>query len=366
MNRQWTRTLAASLGLMCWLLAATSAGAQAQGGVIAFFDDCDNRPYLMRGDGTGRVRLADAYGSADDVSRGGWPITVLMNDWNSTLYAVEVTDVAGQMEVGPLVSLHSLGENLWFQGSVISLVTNRLAYVTPGPDPYGYPTSFWVANLVRDTAGKIIGTTNHRLLARSDAIGSPSDLPEGTPIYDGPNRGIAFSSDGGSLLVAVYGDLWRLYLGANGELLSKERLTQTRERVEWGPDFSPDGRKIAFMVYDLKFNTKGPNRGRYTYGAENIIYTLDLVPSATPVPVLTRDNLGEASGSIGPLRGTTWSPDGAYLAFNARSTKTRRTAPCGGGNTEIFIIRSDGSGQAIALTKTATTSMEWIPRWGWQ
>ena len=207
-----------------------SLGAQvgaAQSGVIAFFDTCDNRPYVMRGDGTGRIRLADAYATPWDISRGGWPMTVVTHE----LFAVEVSDIAGQLEVGPLVSLEPEGGVGWTETPAISLVVDRIAYMTPGSTSF-YPMTIWVADLVRSSSGRIAAATNHRVLARWDEIGSPSDLVEG-PVQSGLG-GIAFSPDGRSLLVEVYGDLWLLHLAGDGSLLAKQRVTQTRERVEWG------------------------------------------------------------------------------------------------------------------------------------
>lgn len=130
-----------------------------------------------------------------------------------------------------------------------------------------------------------------------------------------------------------------------------------------GGAFSPDGRKLAFTAFDLKLSTKGPSKGTYTSDPAKL-YVLDLDSGVAAVPLLNRNNMGEAQNSSLGFREPSWSPDGTYIVFSARGGKSNKP-PCGSGNTDIFIIRSDGTGQATSLTRTDTTSKEQWPQWGW-
>jgi Tol biopolymer transport system component len=278
------------------------------------------------------------------------------------LQAVAVADIAGQLQAEPPVSLRPEEYISFIGGSAISLVANRIAYMTGDRSDTSVPKTFWIADLVRDGTGRISGATNHRVLAQDDEIGSPSDVV-GESVAATYAGGMAFSPDCASLLVVVYADLWRLYLAADGSLLYPDRVTQTRTRAESSPAFSPDGRKLAFAAVDLKLGS-GPWKGQYVPGSVNI-YTLDLGYAATPVPLLNKSNLGEAvANTTNRFSSPTWSPDGAFIAFSAPGAKSKPTSPCYGTNTDIFVIRSNGSGQATALVRTAGTGLEIWPHWG--
>lgn len=55
-----------------------------------------------------------------------------------------------------------------------------------------------------------------------------------------------------------------------------------------------------------------------------------------------------------------------WLGFTAYTAGTKRTSPCSGlVNSELFMIKADGSTTATQITNTNGTSVEVWPRSGW-
>jgi Tol biopolymer transport system component len=138
-------------------------------------------------------------------------------------------------------------------------------------------------------------------------------------------------------------------LRADNTYLSTERLTEnTNGFAEWNPAFSPDGSHIAYLGGAV----------RKSGGVQDAnIYSL--VPATHSVTQLTKGNA--ASLRNNPM----WSPDGAWIGFNAYTSGTRRSSTCPGlVNSEIFLIKADGSTAATQITNTNGTSVEVWPRWG--
>jgi Tol biopolymer transport system component len=101
------------------------------------------------------------------------------------------------------------------------------------------------------------------------------------------------------------------------------------------PNFSPDGRKIAFR------------RATFVAGSSNIL-VMNLDGS-------DQTNLTDGPGESGD--DPTWSPDGASIAF-ADDRDADDQNPF---NYEIYVMNADGSGQT---RRTNNTALDWEPDWG--
>jgi Tol biopolymer transport system component len=101
------------------------------------------------------------------------------------------------------------------------------------------------------------------------------------------------------------------------------------------PNFSPDGRKIAFR------------RATDLAGSSNIL-VMDLDGT-------DQTNLTDGPGESGDY--PTWSPDGSRIAF-ASDRDADDQNPF---NYEIYVMNADGSGQT---RRTNNTARDWEPDWG--
>jgi Tol biopolymer transport system component len=160
------------------------------------------------------------------------------------------------------------------------------------------------------------------------------------------------SPDGRSIVASIYYDLWMIHLNADHTFLSSERITENTDGfAEWNPSFSPDGSRIAYSA--------GPITN---YGGvrDPEIYSLTLAARAV-LQVTTKKNKGEAAR----LRNNAmWTADS--IGFTAFTSRTPRRSPCSGlVNSEIFLIKADGSITATKITNTNGTSVEVWPKWGW-
>lgn len=353
--------------------------ATPQNGVIAFRDDCTGLLYGTRADGSGRIVLplpprplpTDSYWSpwVLDVTTSG-PLTVVyyvgisrvvVIDGENVLtlvdyglFAVQVNDVGGVLTPDPPVRLTLPGiaganPNLARRGSFSPAgFGERLALVAPSPTAAVLMT----AQIERDGTMRIIGLSDPVVVGDLYAIGLPDTK---FPASQGFTGDIDYAPDGNSIVASIYFDLWRVDLGTDNTYVSAERLTENTDGfAEWKPSFSPDGSRIAY--------TGGAITSSGVSGRDTDIYSLTVAPRIV-IPVTTRKNKGgAASGRDNAI----WSPDSAWIGFTAFTSRTPRQSPCSGLlNSEIFLIRADGSTTATQITNTNGTSVETWPHWGW-
>lgn len=361
--------VAAGLGV------ALPAPLTAMPGVIAFRDDCTGLLYAMRADGSGRIALplpprplaTDQYWGplVLDVTTGG-PVTVLyyvgirrvanvFTLVDHGLFAVQVNDVGGVLTPDPPVRL-SLPEiagvdpNLARNGSFSPAGSgDRLALVATSPTT----SVLMTAHVERDAAMRIVGLSDLVVVDDLYSIGLPDP---GFPASQGFTGDIDYSPDGQSIAASIYYDLWKIDLGVGNTYLAAERLTQNSDGfAEWNPAFSPDGSRVAYTGGAI-------TRSGGVSGRGSDIYSLTLAPRVV-APVTTNGNKGAAASA---RNNAIWSPDGASIGFSAYAAKTPRRSPCSDlVNSEIFLIRADGSTTATQITNTNGTSVEAWPRWGW-
>src|SRR5262249_47196414 len=116
-----------------------------------------------------------------------------------------------------------------------------------------------------------------------------------------------------------------------------------------------DGTRIAYTAGVIDASTGGVR--------STDIYSLTLDTGAV-TRVTSNKNKGDAASS---RNAAMWSSDRALIGFSAySSSRTPRNSPCSVlVNSEIFVIRADGSNTASAITDTNGTSVEAWPKWGW-
>ena len=122
---------------------------------------------------------------------------------------------------------------------------------------------------------------------------------------------------------------------------SPQNLTHNPAAVDDDPDWSPDGRKIAFTSHDTTDKTDDH--------ASAEIYVITLGVSGPPQR-LTNNTEEE--------RAPAWSPDGTRLVFSCR--KGEPVQPGGLRSFELCVMNADGTGQR-RLTENAV--QELTPSW---
>jgi len=364
------------------LIPLTVMPAFAQSGVIAFRDDCTGLLYAMRGDGSGRIALplpplplpTDRYLETMvlDVTTSG-PLTVVyyvgigrvviidgrnvLTLIDHSLFAMHVDDAGGVLTAEPPVRLSlpleiaGVDPNFAHRGAFSSVaVGDRLALVADGQSA----SVLMTAKLERDPATlKIMGLSDLVVVGDLYPIGIPDP---NFPSQKGFTGYIDYSPDGGSIVASIYYDLWMIHLRSdNNTFLSAERLTEnTNGFAEWNPAFSPDGSHIAYTGGAISRSGGVPSR-------DSNIYSI-----APATRAITRVTTNSNKGSAATFRNNPmWSPDSAWIGFTAYTTATPRNSICSGlVNSEIFLIRADGSTTATQITNTNGTSVEVWPRWG--
>jgi hypothetical protein len=325
----------------------------------------------MRGDGSGRIALplppkqpTQAYRQplVLDVTRTG-PLTVIyyvgISDSQNSLtlvdyglFAVQLNDVGGALTPDPpvrltLPAIAGVDPNRAQHGSFSSAV-DRLALVADSPTA----SVLMTAKVERDFTLKITGLSDLAVVGDLYSIGLPDP---NFPASKGFTGYIAYSPGGASIAASIYYDLWIIYLRGDNTYLSADPLTANTDGfAKWNPSFSPDKSRIAY--------TRGQIGSSGDVSRNTDIYSLTLATRAV-TPVATNKNSGNAAF----LRNNAmWRSDSAWIGFTAFTSSTPRHAPCSGlVNSEIFLIKADGSTTATQITNTNGTSVEAWPRWGW-
>jgi Tol biopolymer transport system component len=160
-----------------------------------------------------------------------------------------------------------------------------------------------------------LSNTGLRLLRISASGGNPVPLAAGEE-----NACTLAISKRGDLLAysQEFGDtnIWRLGLRGEGARVSTRLISSTRQ--DFGPQYSPDGKRIAFTS---------------ARSGSNEVWVCDSEG-------LNAIQLTSFSGpDVGSPR---WSPDGRYIAFDSKAT----------GNRDIYVIGADG-GKPRILTEGA-------------
>ncbi len=360
------------------LASVTAMPVSAQTGVIAFRDDCTGLLYAMRGDSSGRVALplpplpqpTDQYRYRDpwvlDVSTSG-PLTVVyyvgISPMNSLslvdfgLFAVQLNDVGGVLTPDPPVRLSlpaiaGVDPNTARRGSFSPAgFGDRLALVANSQTA----SVLMTAKVKRDSTLKIIGLSDLVVVGDLYSIGLPDP---NLPASQGFTGDIDYSPDGTSIVASIYFDLWMIYLRGDNTYLSAERLTANTDGfAEWNPSFSPDGSRIAYTAGPI--TASGPQAGGVR---DTDISSLTLATRA-----VLRITSNKNKGSAAAVRNNAmWRSDGAWIGFTAFTSSSPRRSPCSSlVNSEIFLIKADGSTIATQITNTNGTSVEAWPRWGW-
>ena len=334
----------------------------------------------MRGDGTGRIALplpplpepASEYRYWGplvlDVTTSG-PLTVVyyvgisrrdssaLTDFG--LFAVQLNDVGGVLlpdSASPVrltlpsdTGIAGVNPNIARRGSFSS--AGRLALVA------GSETAsvLMTVSVDRDESTlRVTGLSDLVVVADLYSLGVP-DPSVSTTGFTGT---IDYSPDGSSIVASIYYDLWMVHLNSDNQLLGADQLTANTDGVaEWNPSYSPDGTRVAYTAGLI--TTAGPHVG----GVRNTdIYSLALGTGAA-TRVTTKQNKGEAASARDHAM---WTADSTWIGFTAYTSSTPRRSPCSTlVNSEIFLIKADGSSTASQITNTNGTSVEGSPKWGW-
>lgn len=168
-------------------------------------------------------------------------------------------------------------------------------------------------------------------VTNADGTGAPTQLTSNaTPFDQGPSwhiNGVLFTSfrDGVDNIYEMRKDGSIQHLRINTGL------------HDYQPDWSPDGRNIAFTQQDFA-------------GNDNIFVVMNVY--AVGGPTITRQlTFNNVEGqNLMSSRDPTWSPDGAWIAFSSNR----------GGNRDIYIMTPDGLNVTRVTTDAASDSR---PAW---
>jgi WD40-like Beta Propeller Repeat len=374
-----------SFGIPCtvalWVLILASAApppAWAETGAIAFRDDCTGLLYAMRGDGSGRIALplpplpqpAGEHAYRDpwilDVTTSG-PLTAVyyvgivrrnqsgLVDFG--LFAVQLNEVDGVLRSDSPVRL-TLPANVGFAGVNPNVARtgafssaafrDRMALVARSPTA----SVLMTARVDRDPSSlKMRGLSDLVVVGDLNSIGVTD--PQ-FPASQGFTGDIDYSPDGSRIVASIYHDLWVVQLSSDDTYTGAERLTGNSDGfAEWKPAFSPDGTRIAYTAGPI--TSSGGVR-------DTDIYSLTIGTGALRRVTSTK-NKGDAASS---RHNAIWRADGEWIGFSAFTSATPRHSPCSVlVNSELFLIKADGSNSAIKITNTVGTGVEAWPKWGW-
>ena len=351
--------------------------ASAQTGVIAFQDHCNGLLYAMRGDGTGRMPLplpplpqpASEYRYSGarvlDVTTSG-PLTVVyyvgigrrassgLTDFG--LFAVQLNEVNGVLLPGSATPVRltvpsdngivGVNPNSARSGSFSSAEDHdRLALVAESETA----SVLMTVSVDRDESSRITGLSDLTVVADLYSLGVP-DPSVSTTGFTGT---IDYSPDGSSIVASIYHDLWMVHLDGFSHLVGADLLTaDSNGAAEWNPSYSPDGTRVAYTAGPV--TTSGGVR-------DTDIYSVALGTGAS-TRVTTKQNKGGAASARDRAM---WTANSAWIGFTAYTSSTPRKLPCSAlVNSEIFLIKAEGSSTASQITHTNGTSVEGSPKWG--
>jgi Tol biopolymer transport system component len=214
--------------------------------------------------------------------------------------------------------------------------------------------------------GKRIVFDSNRLRKQSDPInwaslfvmnvdgsGEVSLVPGNSATWSRDSKSIAFhasASGVGAPITTLPGaaandsDIFILNVD---DFLSKKsparNITNNPDAVDDDPDWSPDGKTIAFTSHAVKDNQTNPVTAE--------IYVVDVEGNGKPRR-LTNNTEEE--------RGPDWSPDGKLIAYMCRKGEPIEGRAIG--SFEICIMNADGSGQKrITNNRVAELTVSWSP-----
>jgi hypothetical protein len=352
------------------LLASAAPGSAYTAGsdAVVFRDACDDRLYAINPDGSGRRPIKGGSRMRPfDVSTGGGPPTALASgplDPNSTygtpstLYALDPDGVSDPINLLSPTD-PTLGGPAAFSpdGGRIGYIHEVLEYDPDRDVWFVAAIEILVGDVVRDDGGEVVALSNITTVVDLLSLGQPSDS-DANPRYVFTGA-LDFERDGGSIVVVIFDDLWRVFLAEDGHgYAGATPLTRTTDFAERFPRWSPVADVVAYAGGPY---TSFDGGLALTVGNTNV-YTLD-VASGVSRRVTTNKN----KGSSGVHRDEpAWSPDGLSILFYAQgqSASGRRNQPCGT-NYDLFRIAADGSTKAVAVTNTVGTGVELEPAWGW-
>ncbi|MBC8400426.1 MAG: PD40 domain-containing protein [Candidatus Marinimicrobia bacterium] len=272
-------------------------------GLITFTSNRDgnNEVYVMNPDGSNQTNLSN--NSAGDLyptlSPGGTQIVFNSDrDGDQEIYRMDI-------DGSNLVQLTNNSFN--DQGPVFSPDASKIAY-------YNYEfgrTEVFVMDAD--------GTNKTRLTGNSGYVGWNYGA-----VWSPDGSRIAFRSDRGS-----NSNIWLMDAADGANLVN---LTNSSPTWEEGPSWSPDGNSIAF--HSQSSLSAGDNK----------VWVINV--DGSNLTQLT------ASSSDYVDYSPCWSPDGSQIAFTSNRN----------GNSEIFIMDSDGSNQVNITSNTGIN--DWRPWWG--
>jgi tricorn protease len=177
---------------------------------------------------------------------------------------------------------------------------------------------------------------------------------------------VAFGEDGGTIVFSAAGELWKMKMGEKDPV----RLTATDDRDEREVQLSADGKTVYYVSDDgLKADVMSAVLGERSLDDRKLIFSNERSKrSLRSSPDGNRLSWLEATGNLvtlklgdGQVREVMpnwdmptydWSPDGKWLVVAAKDVHSNR---------DIWLVPSDGSQEAVNLTKHP--AFEGSPKW---
>jgi TolB protein len=279
--------------------------------------------------------------------------------------------------------------------NVRRITNNKYADNFPTLSPDGSRIVF-DSNRLRTEAEPI--NTSHLFLMNTDGTGQTLLARGASPTWSPDGKKIAFHASASGTgqptkpypgAVTIDGDLF--VMNVNGILKKAalpKNITNSPEAIDEDPDWSPNGQKIVFTshlvaddkldsvtaeIYIIKADGKG-KRERLTNNAEEerapqwspdgkrIAYMCRKGGSDFEICVMNADGTGQrqlTDNTAGDLT-CSWSPDGQKIVFHrqpAREAGEARGIP----KYQLWTINSDGTGE---MKLTDTPGINGFPNWG--